>query len=275
MTELVKPGGTLSFFEYIAIRRARAMVSTAEEKTRLRGIGATLDRLLAPVKSAATASGPTSRPPGSTTCGSAGRDCKGWHRQLACRCCEATEGIELVRRFRPCRDPSCPCGTPTTSCRCHPGCRIYYAFFGGAGPTFLFSLAINSSKRARAFFQLLLDIGTPHSPMPLQLFSPGLAPQPPWPRHSLSAWQLWALAVAQAPGRRRRYPWRPPSPLHMLMPRQTCGSPSMGFLFLSFFGASSAAKAACSRAEPAISPPIAAAVKRSKSRRFKLFFPSM
>ena len=46
MTELVKPGGTLSFFEYIAIRRARALVSTAAEKSRLRGIGAALERLL-------------------------------------------------------------------------------------------------------------------------------------------------------------------------------------------------------------------------------------
>ena len=34
-------------------------------------------------------------------------------------------------------------------------CQIYYDFFGGAGPTFLPSLAISSSKRARAFFQVL------------------------------------------------------------------------------------------------------------------------
>jgi phospholipid N-methyltransferase len=45
---LLRPGGTLSFFEYIGIRRARALVSGHQERARLRGIGAALDRLLAP-----------------------------------------------------------------------------------------------------------------------------------------------------------------------------------------------------------------------------------
>jgi len=43
---LLKPGGTLSFFEYIAIRRARALVSGRAERERLRGIGAALGGLL-------------------------------------------------------------------------------------------------------------------------------------------------------------------------------------------------------------------------------------
>lgn len=47
LTDLSAPGGTLSFFEYIAIRSARALVSGRAERTRLRGIGdalrATLD----------------------------------------------------------------------------------------------------------------------------------------------------------------------------------------------------------------------------------------
>ncbi len=42
---LLRPGGTLSFFEYIAIRRARTMVSGPEERARLTGIGQALNRL--------------------------------------------------------------------------------------------------------------------------------------------------------------------------------------------------------------------------------------
>lgn len=45
---LLRPGGTLSFFEYIAIRHARALVSNRAERARLRGIGRALDRLLVP-----------------------------------------------------------------------------------------------------------------------------------------------------------------------------------------------------------------------------------
>ncbi|MCE5266825.1 MAG: methyltransferase domain-containing protein [Planctomycetaceae bacterium] len=40
------PKGTLSFFEYIAIRSARALVSGASERARLRGIGRAMDSLL-------------------------------------------------------------------------------------------------------------------------------------------------------------------------------------------------------------------------------------
>ncbi len=43
---VLKPGGTLSFFEYIAIRRFRALVSGREERERLRGIGRALDDIL-------------------------------------------------------------------------------------------------------------------------------------------------------------------------------------------------------------------------------------
>jgi len=46
LIRLLRPGGTLSFFEYIAIRQARALVSNAQERERLRGIGAALAPLL-------------------------------------------------------------------------------------------------------------------------------------------------------------------------------------------------------------------------------------
>jgi len=45
---LLRDGGHLSFFEYIAIRSARAMVSRGAERARLRGIGQALARLLEP-----------------------------------------------------------------------------------------------------------------------------------------------------------------------------------------------------------------------------------
>jgi phosphatidylethanolamine/phosphatidyl-N-methylethanolamine N-methyltransferase len=45
-TQLLKPGGVLSFFEYIAVRKARAIVSNREERMRLRGIGQALHSLL-------------------------------------------------------------------------------------------------------------------------------------------------------------------------------------------------------------------------------------
>lgn len=47
LVRLLKPGGTLSFFQYIAVRKARAMVSRRDERTRLRGVGRVLDSLLA------------------------------------------------------------------------------------------------------------------------------------------------------------------------------------------------------------------------------------
>lgn len=46
LTRLLCPGGTLSFFEYIAVRKARALVSGKQEKARLNGIGKALDRVL-------------------------------------------------------------------------------------------------------------------------------------------------------------------------------------------------------------------------------------
>jgi phosphatidylethanolamine/phosphatidyl-N-methylethanolamine N-methyltransferase len=48
LTGLVRPGGTLSFFEYIAIRRARAVVSGPRQRARLRGIGHAVAAVLEP-----------------------------------------------------------------------------------------------------------------------------------------------------------------------------------------------------------------------------------
>jgi phospholipid N-methyltransferase len=45
-TRLLKPGGTLSFFEYIAVRPARSLVSNASERKRLREIGAAMREVL-------------------------------------------------------------------------------------------------------------------------------------------------------------------------------------------------------------------------------------
>jgi phospholipid N-methyltransferase len=46
MGQLLAQGGTLSFFEYIAIRAARGLVSGPAERARLRAIGETLRRVL-------------------------------------------------------------------------------------------------------------------------------------------------------------------------------------------------------------------------------------
>ncbi|HVX09578.1 MAG TPA: methyltransferase domain-containing protein [Pirellulales bacterium] len=43
---LLAPGGTLSFFEYVAVRPARALVSGRRERERLRGIGEALRETL-------------------------------------------------------------------------------------------------------------------------------------------------------------------------------------------------------------------------------------
>jgi len=43
---LLRPGGTLSFFQYIAIRHARALVSGRAERERLRGIGRAMQAVL-------------------------------------------------------------------------------------------------------------------------------------------------------------------------------------------------------------------------------------
>ncbi len=45
---LLRPGGTLSFFQYVAIRQARALVSGPAERARLRGIAGALNELLGP-----------------------------------------------------------------------------------------------------------------------------------------------------------------------------------------------------------------------------------
>jgi len=45
---LLAPGGTLSFFEYIAVRRARALVSGRTERARLRGVAEAMRAVLDP-----------------------------------------------------------------------------------------------------------------------------------------------------------------------------------------------------------------------------------
>jgi phosphatidylethanolamine/phosphatidyl-N-methylethanolamine N-methyltransferase len=46
LSRLLAPGGTLSFFEYVAIRRAKALVSSSSERQRLRGIARVLGEFL-------------------------------------------------------------------------------------------------------------------------------------------------------------------------------------------------------------------------------------
>src|SRR3954468_6558666 len=46
LRRLVAPGGTVSFFEYVAVRTAKAMVSPREDRQRLRGIGRVLREFL-------------------------------------------------------------------------------------------------------------------------------------------------------------------------------------------------------------------------------------
>jgi phospholipid N-methyltransferase len=45
---LLRPGGTLSFFEYLAIRRVRSVVSRREERARLQGISRVMSKVLGP-----------------------------------------------------------------------------------------------------------------------------------------------------------------------------------------------------------------------------------
>jgi phospholipid N-methyltransferase len=47
LRRLMAPGGTLSFFEYVAIRKAKAIVSRRAERERLNSIGALLGKVLA------------------------------------------------------------------------------------------------------------------------------------------------------------------------------------------------------------------------------------
>ena len=48
LRRLTAPGGTVSFFEYIAIRRAKVLLSGKEQRERLRGVGGALDEVLGP-----------------------------------------------------------------------------------------------------------------------------------------------------------------------------------------------------------------------------------
>jgi phospholipid N-methyltransferase len=46
-SKLLKPGGVLSFFQYILIRDAKTIVSSGAERTRLKGVGAAINTVLA------------------------------------------------------------------------------------------------------------------------------------------------------------------------------------------------------------------------------------
>lgn len=50
LVDLTAPEGTISFFEYIFIRSARAVISGRAERERLRGIGSALTALLGPAE---------------------------------------------------------------------------------------------------------------------------------------------------------------------------------------------------------------------------------
>jgi phospholipid N-methyltransferase len=46
LRRLLAPGGTLSFFEYVAVRKAKSAISSKAERERLRGIGSIFDEML-------------------------------------------------------------------------------------------------------------------------------------------------------------------------------------------------------------------------------------
>jgi phospholipid N-methyltransferase len=46
LRRLLAPGGTLSFFEYVAVRKAKSLISTNAERERLRGIDHIFDEML-------------------------------------------------------------------------------------------------------------------------------------------------------------------------------------------------------------------------------------
>src|SRR5260370_29961763 len=102
------------------------------------------------------------------------------------------------------------------------------------------------SKFLRAVAQALSLRGTAHSPMPLHLFSPGCAPQPPSPAQSLCVLQTCSLTEGPNawPAQSLFLPLY--SPLQVgFRPRQTWGSwSSRGLLGSFFFRFSSAAVAA-------------------------------
>ena len=45
-SKLVKPGGTLSFFQYIFVRHTKMIVSTGKERDRLKGVGDAIETML-------------------------------------------------------------------------------------------------------------------------------------------------------------------------------------------------------------------------------------
>jgi phospholipid N-methyltransferase len=46
LRRLLAPGGTLSYFEYVAVRKAKSLVSSRRERDRLRGIGRVTEQML-------------------------------------------------------------------------------------------------------------------------------------------------------------------------------------------------------------------------------------
>ena len=102
-------------------------------------------------------------------------------------------------------------------------------FFAGAGPTFLPALVINSSKRLRALVQASALSGTAQVPIPLHLFSPGAAPQPPWPLQAFNVRTHGPWPWRRRPCPHKRSPCPRPFPLQVFRPRQTCGSLKSGF----------------------------------------------
>ena len=210
MRGLLKPGGKLTFFEYIAIRQARALVSgTSERQAAARNrrrprwaLGSARDspRLDLAQRAAGLGAPRADRHSprrSSAERGRAGRSRSG-HRRLNVAprgggaqyaAAENETSPRCASRFAITRRGPYTFSLVGRLYR-QPHQRATYFFFAGAGPTFLPSLAISSSNRLRALVQVLVAIGTPHSPLPLQAFSPGVAPQPPWPRQSLAAWQV-------------------------------------------------------------------------------------
>jgi phospholipid N-methyltransferase len=46
LRRLLAPGGTLSFFEYVAVRRVKSLASSRAERARLRGVGRVMEEML-------------------------------------------------------------------------------------------------------------------------------------------------------------------------------------------------------------------------------------
>ena len=92
MTGLLRPHGTLSFFQYVFIRRIKSAVVGRPERERLQAVGRVMDALLAPTSSAGTGSGRTCLRPGHTT--------YGW-RRLPFSALRLAAGVVFVRTTRP------------------------------------------------------------------------------------------------------------------------------------------------------------------------------